>query len=104
IDFKEEEKQLYLDFAEILSNYIINHKNSYTPIEEPSILLGHLSNLIKNSSLEEYIQDNRNLINCFIKNSYTYSSRNDIPVSIIGDFYKFLKTLEISRQKIVLDN
>lgn len=104
IEFTEEEKDLYLNLAEILSNYIVSHTNSYSPIEEPDIVMTQLSKLIKNSSLEEYIQDNKELINCFINNDYTYKSTNDIPISIISDFYKLLQGLGSDKQKIVLDN
>ena len=104
INFTEEEKNLYRDFAEVLSKYIISHSNRYEPVKDPNILITRLSTLIRNSSLENYIQDNSQLINCFINNSYTFKSINDIPLSIVINFYQFLQGLGSDKQKIVLDN
>lgn len=95
---------MYLNLAEVLSNYIVSHTNSYNPIEDPKLVMTQLSKLIKNSSLEEYLQDNKELINCFIDNDYTYKSTNDIPISIISNFYKLLQRIGSAKQKIVLDN
>ncbi|WP_249598502.1 protein kinase family protein [Peribacillus frigoritolerans] len=104
INFTEEEKNLYRDFAEVLSKYIVSHTNRYEPIKDPTIILTQLSTLILNSSLEEYLQDNTQLISCFINNSYTFKLIKDIPLSIVINFYQFLQGLGPDKQKIVLDN
>lgn len=104
IEFTEEEKSVYLNLAEVLSHYIISHSNSYDPIEDPDAVMTQLSKLIKNSSLEEFLQNNTKLINCFINNDYTYKLTNDISISIISDFYKLLQGLSSDKRKIVLDN
>ncbi|MDQ0861610.1 protein kinase family protein [Bacillus sp. V2I10] len=104
IKFTEEEKNLYRDFAEVLSRYIVSHTNRYEPVKEPNIIMNELSTLILNSSLEDYIQDNRQLINCFINNPYTFKPIKDIPLSIVINFYQFLQGLGPDKQKIVLDN
>ncbi|WP_163531437.1 protein kinase family protein [Halobacillus ihumii] len=103
-NFIEEEKNLYRNFASILSGYLTKHKNSYEPVKDPNTVLSRLSSLIRYSSLEEYIQDNAKLINCFIDNDYSYKTRNDIFVSEVADFYRFLVGLTLYQQKIVLDN
>ncbi|MED3383945.1 protein kinase family protein [Bacillus subtilis] len=103
-NFTEEEKNLYRDFAEILSKYIVSHSNRYEPVKDPNIILNQLSTLIRNSSLEEYIQDNQQLIDCFINNPYIFKTIKDIPLSIVVDFYRFLQSLSADKQKIVLDN
>lgn len=41
IDFSEDEKALYLNLAEVLSNYIRSHTNSYEPIEDTSIVMNN---------------------------------------------------------------
>lgn len=104
INFTEEEKSLYRDFAEILSGYIVSHSNQYEPINDPNITISRLDTLIRNSSLETYLQDNSQLINCFVTSSYTYKTVNNIPISTIIDFYQLLQGLEFYKQKIVLDN
>jgi eukaryotic-like serine/threonine-protein kinase len=77
INFTEDEKGLYRDFAEILSKYIVSHSNSYMPVNDPKIIMSRLSTLIRNSSLETHIQNNKQLIDCFIDNAYTFNSRNE---------------------------
>ncbi|CAG9614909.1 Serine/threonine-protein kinase PknD [Bacillus rhizoplanae] len=104
INFTEEEKSLYRDFAEILSKYIVSHTNRYEPVNDPNIIMNRLSTLIRNSSLETYIQDNSKLISCFVDNYFTYKSAIDIPLSIIINFYQLLQQLVSYKQKIVLDN
>ncbi|MED3622442.1 hypothetical protein P4503_31125, partial [Bacillus thuringiensis] len=104
ISFTEEEKSLYKDFAEILSKYIVSHSNKYEPVNDPNIIMTRLSTLIRNSSLENYIQHNSQLINCFIDNSYTFITATNIPISTIINFYKFLQKIDPYKQKIVLDN
>ena len=54
--------------------------------------------------MEDYIQDNRQLINCFINNLYTFKPVNDIPLLIVINFYQFLQGLGPDKQKIVFDN
>jgi eukaryotic-like serine/threonine-protein kinase len=104
IEFTEEEKSLYRDFAEVLSEYIVSHTGRYEPVNDPNVTISRLSTLIRNSSLETYIQDNRQLIECFVNNNYTYITRNDIPLSTIINFYQLLQRLVSHKQKIVLDN
>ncbi|MDK8643800.1 protein kinase family protein [Niallia taxi] len=104
INFTDEEKSLYQDFAEVLSNYIVSHTNKYVPIKDPNTIITLLSTLIRNSSLEDYIQDNTQLISCFITNPYRYRNIKDIPLSIVVDFYQFLQRIGSDKQKVVLDN
>lgn len=104
INFTEEEKSLYRNFAEILSKYIVKHTNRYEPVKDPNVIMNRLSTLIRNSSLENYIQDNSQLIRCFVDNDYTYITAINIPLSIIVEFYQLLQRLVSYKQKIVLDN
>ncbi|MGG4167428.1 protein kinase family protein [Rossellomorea vietnamensis] len=104
ISFTEQEKNLYRGFAEVLSKYIVNHTNRYDPVKDPSTIIKQLSTLIRNSSLEEYIQDNSQLISCFLNNPYVFRSSKDIPLTKVTEFYQFLQGLDPVKQKIVLDN
>lgn len=104
INFKEEEKEVYRNFAEVLSLYINRYINKYDPVNDINITLSRLARLIRSSALETYIQDNRELINCFINGGYNYNSTNGIEVSMVTDFYQLLQRLVPEKQKIVLDN
>ena len=66
-----------------------------------------LSELIRSSSLETYIQDNTRLINCFVNSGctgYTYRSTKDIDVQIVIDFYNLIISLSDQKKKILFDN
>ena len=60
--------------------------------------------MIRNSSLEECIQDNSKLIGCFVAGGYTYNPRKDIPVQILKDFYGLITSLDMGKRKILFDN
>ncbi len=104
INFSDEEKEVYLKFAISLSSHINHYAEKYTPINDIAVILPKLAQLIRNSSLEQYIQDNSLLIGCFINGGYSYKTKNDIEVQTIIDFYSLLTGLSISKQKIILDN
>ncbi|MEY8742070.1 hypothetical protein AB9M62_21585 [Bacillales bacterium AN1005] len=92
-----------MTFADVLSEYIINYRVNYNPVTDINITLARLTTLIRNSSLETYLQENSELINCFINGRYTYKTINNIKVSVIIDFYQFLQQLAPYKQKIVID-
>lgn len=104
IDFTEEEKEIYRNFADALSSTILHYNNKYEPIRDDNETLSKIANLIRISSLEKNIQDNSLLVDCFVKGAYTYSRRKDVEVSVILNFYKLLDRLNSYKKKIVLDN
>lgn len=104
IDFTNEEKEVYRKFAEILSIAIKSYWLKYDPIRDDSEILNNLTDLIRITSLEKILQDNSQLISCFIQGRYTYSIKHKIEVSAITDFYRLLVNLSSFRRRIVLDN
>jgi len=103
LDFDSRQKRIYQDFADLLSNHIISYSNVSFKTDINNVLRD-LATLLRNSSLEEYVQNNTKLIECFIEGSYTYSSIKDIPVSCVRDFYQLLMSFDSSHQQVVLDN
>jgi len=104
IDFTEKEKKVYQVFADAISGHINNYIDKYDPINDVSTTLNRLSELIRKSSLEEYVQDNGQLVRCFINSGFSYKSRNNIEVAYVIEFYQLLQRLTPNKQKIVLDN
>lgn len=104
INFSKMEKETYKNFADSLVSHIAHYNEKYEPINDVDIILNRLGTLIRSSSLEIYIQDNAQLIRCFIKGSYSFSRKCDIHVSHVKDFYQLLVKLDPYRQKIVIDN
>ncbi|MNW31019.1 Serine/threonine-protein kinase PrkC [compost metagenome] len=104
INFSAKEKETYKMFADALVGHISYFSNKYDPINDIDSILNKLGALIRSSSLETFIQDNSQLIECFIKGNYAYSTRCDIGVQHVKNFYQLLAKLDSYKQKIVLDN
>lgn len=104
INFSGTEKETYKKFADALVGHISYYNDKYEPINDIDSILNKLGTLIRSSSLETFIQDNSQLIRCFIKGSYTYNKRCDIEVQHVKNFYQLLVRLDPYKQKIVLDN
>lgn len=104
IDFTKEQKNIYLRFADKLYNSVVVFYNEYEPINDIYITLNKLAEIIRNSSLEEYIQNVDKLIFCFISGGFKYTSKLHIEVDCVVEFYKLIKNLNTRKQKIVLDN
>lgn len=104
INFSQHEKNIYLKFADSFSALILKHLDKYEPINDTNVTLNKLSALLKNSALENHIQDKAQLVKCFIKNGFTMDRTKDIEVKSVAQFYKLLMELTPNKRKIVLDN
>ncbi|MEO2211036.1 protein kinase family protein [Paenibacillus amylolyticus] len=104
INFSFTEKDTYKKFADALVSHISHYNDKYDPINDIDSILNKLGALIRSSSLETFIQDNSQLIRCFIKGSYAYIKRCDIEVQHVKNFYQLLVGLDAYKKKIVLDN
>ncbi|MBU3176508.1 protein kinase family protein [Clostridium estertheticum] len=104
LDFTESEKSIYSTFADELICHISFMKDELILKTEPSEVISLIENIIKDSLLEDILQDNRRLITCFISNSYSYFTTKDIHIKTIREFYRFLKNLTEIKKKIVINN
>lgn len=104
IDFTKEQKDCYREFANAVCSHINNYIDKYLPINDMGTSLAKLAELIRNSALEEYIQNNSQLIDCFVGGTYNYNTRTDIEVKIVTDFYSLITTLEQPKRKLLFAN
>jgi len=104
IDFSDYEKEVYRDFAYALYSHIIIFNYSCELKEDIEQIINQLGNVIKENSLELYIQSNSKLINCFVSSPYRYNTSKDIEVNVVKKFYEFFIELPYEKQKNVLDN
>lgn len=104
LDFSKEQKNIYQGFADALIGHITCYIDKYVPLDSTEQTLNFLAALIRNSALEENIQDNRLLIKAFINCGYRYSSIKNIKVFWVTDFYKLMMQLDYKKQRIVMDN
>lgn len=105
LQFTEEDKKAYMDFADSLSSIIEAHKVS-EPVYVQNIeeMIARLEHVISESLLETYIQNNSDLISCFIKSNCSYYPKKYVEVEVVKKFYKMIKGLSSNKRKIVQDN
>lgn len=105
INFTEYEKSVYIRFASELEEHI-NHFSIEPKFEKnQDIILEDIGDLIKQCALEDYVQNNNSLIDCFIINGgYNYSTTKNIDVCYVIDFYKLLTSYSNNTRKIVIEN
>ena len=104
IDFTDEEKKVYITFADELYDSIL--KFTSTPefkydIEEISI---SLKKIAMNSSLEYYIQRNNEVISCFVTANYKYSIKEKIESASLINFYKLFFKSNNSKKNIIVNS
>lgn len=104
LDFTIEEKEIYQALADSLISHISYYNKELELVVEPRKIISSLEVVIKESLLEDILQNNNRLISCFITNGYNYSTKKDIEMNDIRAFYKLLIKLPYDKQKIVLDN
>lgn len=104
INFTEDQKWIYQSFAGVLERHINHFLEKYVPVNSVAETLSKMAELIRNSALERYIQDNRQLIKCFVANGYSYNPQKDIEVKTVFDFYGLVTSLSPVKQKILFDN
>lgn len=104
VDFTQKQKECYRKFADAVSSHIYSYSDKYTPLNDTNQTITKIAELIRNSALEEFIQDNRQLINCFITGGYRYESRNDINVDVVKDFYSLVTSLAPAKRKLLFAN
>ena len=104
IDFSDYEKEIYRNFANSLYSHISVYTGPYelkTNIEQ---IINDLEDVVKENSLEFFIQSNSKLINCFVSGPYKYKINTNIQVEVVIKFYEFFIKLSREKQKNVLDN
>lgn len=104
IEFTTLEKDTYKKFADNLINITANHLESFNPVNDIEVVTERLSKLVQNSSLEEYAQDYRSIIRCFVDNEVSWFSRREFANSRIIDFYNMIIQMDSIRQQTIIDN
>lgn len=102
--FTDEEKIIYQEFADDLTNHIFSFDNKFTPITHIPTIISRLSELIRSSSLEDYVQDVSTLILCFVENGFNYNNTPDIKVETIKNFYSMIIQFPEYKQQILFAN
>lgn len=103
IDFSNEQKIIYKNFATALCNVLYKIKDSLVVERDASVIIEKLRIILRDNALEEYISHQDSLISCFIKCRYTYFKR-PISVEHVKRFYDFFMEQSDALREIILNN
>lgn len=104
IDFSEEEKKTYQNFANELTWSISGISEGCSYIDDIPSIINQLEKVYKYSMLEKEIQKTPTVVNCFVKGNYSYSTLNLIKVNTVKTFINMLKSKTKDNQQIILNN
>lgn len=104
LDFTETQHKIYIEMADALSKHIANFSETPRFENDETKILAKLETVIKSCSLEQYLQNEMQLINCFVLSNFIYYRKKDIPIKIITNFYKFYNGLDSTKRRVVIDN
>lgn len=104
LEFSESEKRTYKSMAENLSSIIKNFTSKFSPVTDANEVLTNLEDILKSNILEEVVQNNSLLINAFVNNGYSYSTKIRVSVNVIEKFYKLFLNSNFQKRKIILEN
>ena len=104
LDFSDFEMQIYQVFADHLVKAIASFKENFQPVKDIGSIMKSIALLIKNNSLETYIQNTDKLIRCFTNIGFRYYGSDAIPVTCVKSFYNLLNGLNSFKKNVVLTN
>ena len=104
LNFTDEDKSIYLNFSESIFEKILEYTSEYSPVTNVETIIENTANVLRKNSLEYYIQNNADLIRCFINNGFEYNNKTDIEREIVEKFYKWLITLSDDKRINVVEN
>lgn len=104
VDFNDKEKEIYANVVNWFMVVCNRVKTETKYKEDVDMITKSLTNMLQKSILENYIQNNRLFIECFIYPPYSYNPVPIIPTKDIADFFNWWKKLSTEHKKIVLNN
>ncbi|WP_445720484.1 protein kinase family protein [Flavobacterium sp.] len=104
IEFSIYEKKAYQDFAECLMKIYSKKSDDVVYAKNIEQIIRDLDELYKNSTLENFIQNNASLTRIFIKGNYRLFPKTQFKVEILYSFIKLLKSISENKKKIVINN
>lgn len=104
LPFSQEEKSIYLDFANHLSNVISKIKNSTEYYDDIDKIQSKLEELFKKVMLENVLPKNTYIIDCFFKGGYSYWKREDFPIDSLKKIIEMLRSSSKEKKNVILSN
>lgn len=104
ISFSDSDRELYQNFADDLHNSISKFITNPTFINDLEKIRTSLEKIVRISSLEKYVQNNNDVISCFVETGYRYKTKKTIETEHLIGFYRLLVNSIESRKKIIIDS
>lgn len=103
IGFDPDERWTYQQFSDALAKYLTKIETGAKYEEDPERLQTALENAYRAFMIEETVPDSCNVIRCIVRGAY-YRRPSGLPVSVVGDFLRLLKSCSPERKRIILAN
>ena len=104
IDFTEEELESYRAFADSLSRYISKIKAGCKYVHDLTVIKAQLADKYKSFMLEKTVPVPSEVVFCFMDAAHYFNSHAPIPVSVVRDFVRLLKSCPEEKSRIILAN
>ena len=106
LKYTRETKNIYQEFASSLVDSISSFNDDLIMERDHYKLIMSLGEAIRTSSLEDFFQKSSIIINCFIKQGYTYYNypKSKISVETARKFYELFTKIDERDRQVFLDN
>ncbi len=104
LEFSDDEKDIYKQFADSLHSIISKHHGEFKPLNDVQEIITKLEKIVKIADIEEDLQYFPDIIDCFLDNRYSYYTRREFKTKTVIDFYKMLIKFDDEKQQAVIEN
>ena len=104
LEFSDDEKAIYKQFADSLHSIISKHHGEFKPLHDVQVIISKLEKIVKIADIEEDLQYFPDIIDCFVDNRYSYFTKREFKTKTVIDFYKMLIEFDDEKQQAVIEN
>lgn len=104
IEITEKDKKVYLAFANLLNEVLVEFNDKREFVTNPDKFLVSLETALENNLFEKDIQNNVDITNSIVLGRYVYRPKVSIPCDVVQRFVNWYKKLTENTKKVVLRN
>ena len=106
LQFTQDAKNIYQKFAFSLTSAVASFKEDLVMEKDPQKILSSLSEVLRRSSFEDYIQENAGVVSSIMKQSLSYYNppQCSIEVEAVREFSELFSSISKREQEVLLDN
>lgn len=103
-DFSHDERQVYQEFADSLSNLLRSIENDAKYNSSASVIATKLEEIYRKVMLENFLPDPTTISSCFVNGAYRYSKNANFEVDALKNFLALLRKSSREKQEIIIAN